>query len=122
MCLLATESTFPVDTGYKFSIFLICFNYLKKGRPQFFFNFFSKCNIGMLFVHIISKLLYMLKFFKKVIIPLHKKCSYSELFWSTFSRISPYSVRTRENADQNNSEYGHFLRSALACHFEYFHF
>ena len=26
-------------------------------------------------------------------------------------RISPYSVRKRENTDQNNSEYGHFLRS-----------
>ena len=25
--------------------------------------------------------------------------------------ISPYSVGMRENADQNNSEYGHFLRS-----------
>ena len=25
--------------------------------------------------------------------------------------ISPYLVRMRENADQNNSEYGHFLRS-----------
>ena len=24
-------------------------------------------------------------------------------------RISPYSVRMRENTDQNNSEYGHFL-------------
>ena len=24
-------------------------------------------------------------------------------------------VRMRENADQNNSEYGHFLRSALLC-------
>ena len=51
---------------------------------------------------------------------LHEKCPYSELFWSAFSRIwteygeilciSPYSVRMRENADQNNSEYGHFLR------------
>ena len=48
-------------------------------------------------------------------------CSYSELFWSTFSRIlteygeirsiSPNSVRIRENADQNNSEYRHFSRS-----------
>ena len=28
--------------------------------------------------------------------------------------ISPYSVRMRENADQNNSEYGHFLRSAMS--------
>ena len=48
-----------------------------------------------------------------------EKCPYSELFWSVFSRIwtgeilriSPYSVRMREIADQNNSEYGHFLRS-----------
>ena len=28
-------------------------------------------------------------------------------------RISPYSVQMRENADQNNSEYGHFLRNVL---------
>ena len=51
-----------------------------------------------------------------------KKCPYSELFRSLFSRIrteygeirsiSPYWVRMRENADQNNSEYGHFSRSA----------
>ena len=26
-------------------------------------------------------------------------------------RISPYSVQMRKNADQNNSEYEHFLRS-----------
>ena len=52
---------------------------------------------------------------------LPEKCPYSELFWSTFSRIqteygeilsiSPYSVVMRENADQNNSEYGHILSS-----------
>ena len=51
-----------------------------------------------------------------------KKCPYSELFWPTFFRIrteygeilliSPYSVRMRENADQNNSENGQFLCSA----------
>ena len=51
---------------------------------------------------------------------LHKICPYLELFWSVFSRIptecgdilciSPYSVWMRENADQNNSEYEHFLR------------
>ena len=50
-----------------------------------------------------------------------KKCLYSELLWSVFSRIwteyaenqsvSPYSVRMRENTEQNNSEYGQFLRS-----------
>ena len=54
-------------------------------------------------------------------INLCKKCPYSELFWSAFShiqteygeilRISPYSVRMQENADQNNSEYGQFSRS-----------
>ena len=53
---------------------------------------------------------------------LREKCPYSELFWSTLSRIRTeygeilriflYSVRIRENADQNNSEHGHFLRSA----------
>ena len=52
---------------------------------------------------------------------LHKKCPYSELFWSAFShirteygeilRISPYLVRMRGNADHNNPEYGHFSRS-----------
>ena len=53
--------------------------------------------------------------------PLRKKCPYSEFFCSVFSlilsefgeirSISPYSVQMRENMDQKNSEYGHFLRS-----------
>ena len=52
---------------------------------------------------------------------LREKFPYSELFWSVFSRIrteygeilriSPYSVQMRENTDQNNSEYEHFLRN-----------
>ena len=52
---------------------------------------------------------------------LREKRQYSDLFWSEFFcirtkygeilRISPYSVRMWENEDQNNSEYGHFLRS-----------
>ena len=52
---------------------------------------------------------------------LRKKCTYSESFWSVFSRIrteygemqsiSPYLVQIRENTDQNNSQYGHFSRS-----------
>ena len=68
--------------------------------------------------------------------PLLKQCLYEELFWSPFSHIwtehrfwspfsriwteygeirsiSPYSVRMRENGDQNNSSYEHFLSSAL---------
>ena len=50
-----------------------------------------------------------------------KKCPYSELFSSVFSRIrteygdilciSPYSVQMREDTDQSNSKYGLFLRS-----------
>ena len=54
---------------------------------------------------------------------LRKKRPYSELFWSAFSyirteykeifRISSYSIRMRENTYQNNSEYGHFLRSGV---------
>ena len=49
---------------------------------------------------------------------LREKCPYSELFWSAFSRIwteygeilciSLCLVRILENANQNNSEYGHF--------------
>ena len=52
---------------------------------------------------------------------LRKKCPYSQLFRSIFSliqteykeirSISPYSIRMRENTDQNNPEYGHILRS-----------
>ena len=54
-------------------------------------------------------------------VSLRKKCPYSELFWSLFSRIrtehgeilriSPYSMRTWENTDQNNSGCGHFSLS-----------
>ena len=53
-----------------------------------------------------------------------ERCPYSEFFCSVFSRIrtkcgkilciTPYSVRMRENTDQKNSEYGHFLRSGNA--------
>ena len=48
-------------------------------------------------------------------------CPYLEFLWSAFSRIrteyweirsiSPNSVRMRENADQKNFEYEHFLSS-----------
>ena len=58
--------------------------------------------------------------------PLREKCPYLELFLSAFTcirteygeilRISPYSVRMRENEEQNNSEYGHFLLSGVVVH------
>ena len=48
-----------------------------------------------------------------------KMCPYPELFWSAFSRIRTeyWEIGVSvcgmwENADQNNSEYEHFLRSA----------
>ena len=54
---------------------------------------------------------------------LRKMCPYSEFFWSVFLRIrtvygeilriSPYSVRMRENTEQKNSKYGHFSRSVF---------
>ena len=57
---------------------------------------------------------------------MRQNCPYSELFWSVFSRIwtesgeiwciSPYSVKMRENTEQNNSEYGQIFtqwKSAL---------
>ena len=38
-------------------------------------------------------------------------------FFTVIVIQTPSLVRMRENADQNNSEYGHFLRSAyLECH------
>ena len=50
-----------------------------------------------------------------------EKFPYSEFFWTVFShiwteygeiiRIPPQSVQMRENTDQENSEYGHFLHS-----------
>ena len=55
---------------------------------------------------------------------LRKKCPYSELFWSAFfphfppfdlntelSVFSPNAGKCGKGTDQNNSEYGHFLRS-----------
>ena len=55
---------------------------------------------------------------KTAVVTLRNECPYSVLFWSAFSRIwteygeiriiSPYSVQMRENADRNNSDYGHF--------------
>ena len=63
------------------------------------------------------------------ILSLREKCLYSKLFLSAFScirteygeirSISPYLVRMRENADQNNSENGHFLRSVWLLFFIY---
>ena len=53
---------------------------------------------------------------------LRKKSPYLGLFWSAFfphfpafglSVFSPNAGKCRKNADQNNSEYGNFLRSVM---------
>ena len=62
---------------------------------------------------------------------LRKKCPYSELFWSAFSRIrikygeilhlsvfSTNAGKCGRKADQNNSKYGHFLRSVWLFNIE----
>ena len=77
-------------------------------RQIFATNSFGKCPAGNI------------SFSFRLCYAMRKKYPYSELFWSAFSRmwteygealrISPYSVRMRKNADQKNSEYGHFLR------------
>ena len=66
------------------------------------------------------RLMYVHKVFSIIVIIfsfiylLRKKCPYSELFWSSISRIwTEYSTQMLENADQNNSEYRHFLRSGF---------
>ena len=40
-----------------------------------------------------------------------ERCPYSEFFWSVFSRIRTECGEIRENTDQKNSDYGHFLHS-----------
>ena len=82
----------------------------------FTFVFISVTNV--LFIKEM-KLMGIFCYYKKI--SLRKKCPYSQLFWSAFFRIlteygkirsiSPYFVRMPENTNQNNSEYGHFLRS-----------
>ena len=44
---------------------------------------------------------------------LRKKCPYLRLFWSTFSCIPSEYGEMRENADQHNSEYGHFFTQCM---------
>ena len=46
---------------------------------------------------------------------MREKYSYLELFWSAFFRIWTEYGEMWENADQNNSGWGHFLRSVCSC-------
>ena len=90
-------------------------------RSLLFIEKFSMC----FQFHLISKMRYRIhQIFSDISAFLCEKCPYPELFWFVFSRIrteygeilriSPYSVQMQENMDQNNSEYGHFLRSVVS--------
>ena len=73
--------------------------------------------------------MFLLKYYLTDWSTLREKCPYLKLFSATFSRIrteykeihTPHlsvSVRMRVNVDQNNSEYGYFLRSAMFVSWE----
>ena len=70
--------------------------------------------------HNLSNIIFWIPLTHSVAVALISKQPLRELFWSAFSRIRtfcPYSVRMQESADQNNSEYGQFLRSELFIFF-----
>ena len=65
-------------------------------------NFFF---IRMVYQNVVTK--------ASIRVSLLKKCPFLGLLWSAFSHIRTeygVSVQMRENADQNNFEYGHFSR------------
>ena len=78
-----------------------------------------------IFIYIVVWLHLVLQYFSNDRSPsLRKMCLFSKLFWSVCSRIwteygesciTLYSVRMRENTDQNNSQFEHFSRSACVA-------
>ena len=82
----------------------------------------SKLSLNLFSFEILANLLYRNVQFWKVFLldvhffkkwnTLHKKCLYSDFFWSAFSHIWSFSrpcpVWLQENTDQKNSEHGHF--------------
>ena len=114
MALLLTETLKTLRTYF---LNMNIFKYCKYKPNQHFLQLNSSIIINNCLNDPFFNLLNLLQY------ALGKKCPYSELFWPAFSRfrteygeilcISPYLVRMRENADQNNSDYGHFLRSDI---------
>ena len=81
---------------------------------------------------LIARCIYLIMDIKSCLfVSLREKYPFTELGWSTFSRIrteygdilriSPYLVQMPENTDQNNSEYGHSLRSVYNSPCDFFH-
>ena len=95
----------------------------KRASPTMWYQIIMKTSATWLLkIGLWSYLVLQIIFFhiSKMKVTLRQKYPYSELFWSAFSRIrtehgeilriSPYSVRKRENTDQKNFEYGHFTQ------------
>ena len=110
---------------YNLQVVTWCMTVAKPSPKTFIFDLFE-------YMHQISMFLFRQFLCMRILFeycPLREKCPHSDLFWSIFSRIrieyreirgiSPYSARMRENADQNNSEYGHF--SQWSCAVPIFH-
>ena len=108
--MISSYSLMMVTVSSKFSTFSTC-------------SFNSSVSTFSLLIRESTNCFLISSLLSLLIFALRKKCSYSELFWSVFSRtrtecgeilcISPYSVRMLGNTYQNNSEYGHFLHSGL---------
>ena len=58
---------------------------------------------------------------KSVPIRRHSGSYFPEFGLNTMRHVYPYSIRMQENTDQNNSEYGHFLRSDFLLTISPFH-
>ena len=67
---------------------------------------------------VFSRVLCFFKQAPRVIITAWKVSVFGVILVRIFPHISMYSVRMRENVDQNNSKYGHFLRSVYLEGFE----
>ena len=114
---LLLSSTFTSDISFVFFLEVYlgpCQTYLMELFVKIITSLFSEKSSSLMFDRVLNMLLLIA----------HEKCPYSEFFWSVFSRIrteygeilriSPYSVRMRENRDQKNSENGHFSCSVYS--------
>ena len=123
----------PDGTIYNKKLFLQTINYFNKQQGNmptkkfWFCNSFAICLLAGEF-HPIKFSFSWSRNIKWYFLFPHALCEKnpcSKLFWSVvfciwteygeILRISLYSVRMRGNTDQNNSEYGHFLRRDMLC-------
>ena len=78
----------------------LCLTKFRLVKPRQTWLAFSLNALFSLFLHFSIKEIYLFK-------------CYSVIEYGEILCIAPHSVRMRGNADQNNSEYGHFLKSVI---------